>query len=97
MDEYIECRLFGHAWDKIPTNRKSLPGEARITLRCTRCTTLRHDVVSAFAGVLLSRSYDKPHNYRRAKTSFADLRKEFVTPTRKRGGSEKKARAKKSG
>jgi hypothetical protein len=54
-----EGNVLGHAWDQIPTPRdyKRNSGEEVITLRCTRCTSGRIDIVSSFAGVLISRYY----------------------------------------
>lgn len=64
---FIECKTFGHAWDEYnPTDVPELqPGMYfdRITLRCTRCHTTRHDYLDRSGGVEY-RNYTYTDGYR---------------------------------
>jgi hypothetical protein len=63
--EYQRCRTWGHAWEEfIPRNTRPRWGEL-FTLRCTRCTTERHDTINAL-GQLGGRRYVYPDDYRLA-------------------------------
>jgi len=59
----LQCRTYGHAWSEY--SRGDLPAVVgwRLTLRCDRCTTERHDVIDLI-GELQSRHYDYPDGYR---------------------------------
>lgn len=64
--EYLRCRTWGHAWEEfIPHGTRPHWGEL-FTLRCTRCTTERHDTINAL-GALGQRRYVYPEDYSLAK------------------------------
>lgn len=69
--ELLMCRTLGHAWDTFNPNSMRPPefGD-RLSLRCTRCTTERHDICSWADGSLVARSYIYPDNYRLASRYF---------------------------
>lgn len=63
--EYLKCRNWRHAWeDFLPGvgDRKPAPYGRGMSLRCTRCTTERHDCYDS-RGELASRSYVYPKDY----------------------------------
>ncbi len=68
-DEALRCRTYGHAWDEVPASMVSLTkrmvGGFQLHLRCTRCTTLRHDVYN-LVGHLAARYYEYPEGYQHA-------------------------------
>jgi hypothetical protein len=42
----LRCRTYGHAWDEFYPNNLGLPIYGfRLSLRCARCTTERHDII----------------------------------------------------
>jgi hypothetical protein len=42
----LRCRTYGHSWDEFyPDNLGTPMFGFRLSLRCTRCTTERHDVI----------------------------------------------------
>jgi hypothetical protein len=59
----LQCRTYGHAWDEY--SRPDLPDTAgwRLSLRCARCSTERHDVIDLIGG-LSERRYVYPEGYR---------------------------------
>ena len=67
--EFVSCRTLGHAWDSIPVpaGERAGGGMVLMWLRCTRCTTQRHDVVSPFTGSVYSRSYAYAEGYNRTR------------------------------
>lgn len=75
--QYAECKTLGHAWDEY--NPRDGGGGAtrwRLTLRCSRCSTTRHDDLDA-RGEVVSRQYAYPDGYRdpvELKPSRAALR-----------------------
>lgn len=91
---YVACRTLGHAWDSIPVPRSEAPsggGLVGLWLRCTRCTTERHDVVQLLSGLVDGRRYVYPDGYQRSREdSLArdDWRKQYLrligSGTRKR-------------
>lgn len=85
--DYYECRHLGHAWDDIPVTRRP-PFGVYIWLRCTRCTTERHDILpSTREGKLLSRKYYYPEGYklsRDERPSIEELRVHQLKLSRKR-------------
>jgi hypothetical protein len=60
---YVECRAIGHSWDQIDDDRSHKSFGAALQFRCTRCYSVRRDVVSTVTGELLYRSYSKPDDY----------------------------------
>lgn len=60
---YVECRTFGHAWERhTPHNAPSVSAPNQITLRCSRCSTVRVDGIDR-NGELLGRRYVWPDDY----------------------------------
>ena len=65
-DEFVRCRTIGHAWDEIPPVMgawKDTGGMAAMTLRCLRCGSMRHDLVSMSTGTVYGRKYDYEAGY----------------------------------
>jgi hypothetical protein len=62
----VQCRTYGHGWSEFV--RPDLPAVAgwRLTLRCDRCTSERHDVINLI-GELQHRHYQYPDGYRLAR------------------------------
>lgn len=82
-DAMVMCRTVGHAWDEwTPKDRPSTRGGWPFTLRCTRCTTERWDVIATRTGELIQRRYLYPDGYRLAqkgtRLAVADLRRELA-------------------
>jgi hypothetical protein len=64
---FIECKTFGHAWDEYNPGDGDLNGWFdRITLRCERCGSTRHDYHDN-RGELGARKYWTPDGYKDAK------------------------------
>lgn len=62
----LRCRLYGHAWDEFyPIDLARPVAGWRLSLRCTRCTTERHDLIGR-TGDLEGRRYAYPEDYRDA-------------------------------
>jgi len=66
----LRCRTYGHAWDEWSPGEQPPTAGWRLNLRCTRCTTERHDVIDAL-GALMERRYVYPDGY---KADFEDHR-----------------------
>lgn len=63
---YVECKTYGHAWDEYNDNgRTPMPRGVRyrMTLRCTRCGTTRHDHLDANGDRVGGPRYRKPSGY----------------------------------
>jgi hypothetical protein len=78
QDEYVRCRTFGHAWDEFaPIDRIPTVFKYALHLRCTRCTTERHDGLNVRGGVE-QREYKYPEGYALAeKMTRAQFRVEL--------------------
>jgi hypothetical protein len=64
---YLECKILGHAWDEYnPTVTDGQASFDRLTLRCIRCATTRHDYFDR-VGEIERRNYGYPDGYRDAK------------------------------
>ena len=74
--DFLMCRTLGHAWDEIASDGPAVGGDPW-WLRCVRCSTERHDVVSWMTGELIGRSYVYADGYRHAFDDDFD-----VAPTR---------------
>jgi hypothetical protein len=62
-DAMLKCRIYRHAWDDFYPDNLGTPLYGwRLSLRCTRCTTERHDIINAM-GALDSRRYIYPEGY----------------------------------
>jgi hypothetical protein len=56
-DTYVRCRSYGHAWDEFaPIDLHAPLYGWRLSLRCLRCQTERHDNLD-FKGRVMSRRY----------------------------------------
>jgi hypothetical protein len=63
-DTYIRCRTYSHAWDEFNPDDMGPPQWGwRLSLRCTRCATQRHDLIAFRGGKVLGRRYIYPDNY----------------------------------
>ena len=59
----VRCRTYGHAWDEYnPTHLGPPEWGWRLSLRCTRCTAERHDIIDNI-GNLSTRQYVYPEGY----------------------------------
>lgn len=64
-DEFLDCRSLRHAWQEVETDQKVLGGFGDPhTYQCSRCLTLRDDVISPRFGELLGRAYRYAPGYR---------------------------------
>lgn len=78
-EEYLLCRVIGHQWEEFtPIGMRRPHFGYRLSLRCSRCTTERHELINS-RGEVGSRSYVYPDDYdipgRAVRT---DLRVEVV-------------------
>lgn len=75
--DMLKCRTYGHAWDEFYPDYKSPPSYGwRLSLRCIRCSTERHDTID-LVGRVSSREYVYPDGYRMGRDeapSREDLR-----------------------
>ena len=63
LGDYVRCRTYSHAWDEFyPIDLAPPLYGWRLSLRCTRCGTERHDTCS-FSGAVMSRRYIYPEGY----------------------------------
>lgn len=64
-EAFMKCKgAYRHAWDDYHPIGMTPPSIGwRLSLRCTRCTMERHDVIHARTGQLLSREYRRPEGY----------------------------------
>lgn len=52
----LRCRVYGHSWDEFYPDDLETPAYGwRLSLRCTRCTTERHDVIDSIGQVSMRR------------------------------------------
>ena len=59
----IRCRTYGHAWDEFYPDDLGPPEFGwRLSLRCTRCTSQRHDTIDHI-GQVGQRRYIYPDGY----------------------------------
>lgn len=78
---FAECKALGHAWDEYDPRDAGGRARWRLTLRCARCGTTRHDDLDHY-GELEGRQYAYPDGYRDArddKPSRAALRLMLVS------------------
>ena len=60
----LRCRIYGHAWDEFYPDDLGTPLYGwRLSLRCTRCSTERHDVIDHI-GQISMRRYIYADGYR---------------------------------
>jgi hypothetical protein len=63
----LRCRTYGHAWDEFYPDNLGIPMYGwRLSLRCTRCSTERHDVINV-RGEVGQRRYLYPDGYQRGR------------------------------
>jgi hypothetical protein len=62
-DAFIRCRSYNHSWDEFfPIDLEEPWYGWRLSLRCIRCSTERHDTID-FKGQVMSRRYIYPEGY----------------------------------
>lgn len=63
-DDFLDCRSLRHAWQEVqPDREERMLGELH-TYQCTRCLTIRDDIISPRFGELLGRAYRYAPGYR---------------------------------
>ena len=64
---YVMCRTLGHAWEPFtPRGKRPAYFGYRLSLRCVRCGTERHDTIDMLGNVG-SRSYEYEEDYKDAE------------------------------
>ena len=57
-DVFLRCRTYSHAWDEFtPIDMESPSYGWRLSLRCVRCGTERHDTIAYGTGQVNGRQY----------------------------------------
>jgi len=73
FDEMLRCRTLGHQWDDFyPTSLAPPSFGWRLSLRCARCSTERHDIISHAQGEVLSREYRYVDGYQQGRDERLD-------------------------
>lgn len=67
LDEFLKCKVVGHAWDEFIPHRKPPKFGDLMAWLCVRCQTERHDIVSWADGGLVAREYRYPEGYQLAE------------------------------
>jgi hypothetical protein len=68
IEVFVRCRTYNHAWDEFnPIDLESPSYGWRLSLRCIRCSTERHDTIAFGTGQMLSRRYIYPDGYQTPK------------------------------
>lgn len=63
-DEFRECRTLGHAMFRFQANDLDRPDFGwRLSVRCERCSTQRHDIIDHRTGSIIGRRYIWPDGY----------------------------------
>ena len=63
-DAFLRCRTYSHAWDEFAPIDMDAPWYGwRLSLRCVRCGTERHDNISYSSGMIMSRKYIYADDY----------------------------------
>ena len=71
--DFIRCRVFGHSWDDFsPVGMRNPSWGTRVSIRCLRCTTERHDIYNSL-GEVGYRRYIYPGGYQYAKGEKPDM------------------------
>lgn len=62
----VRCTVMRHAWEPSgpPPDKRRAPWGVALHFTCTRCGTVRRDVVDSWAGNLIHRNYWYPDGYR---------------------------------
>lgn len=74
--QFNACRSLGHAWDQIPAHRRP-PWGKLLVFRCTRCFTVREDIVDSNFN-LSSRRYTHPDGYKSDKRPRREWMRDFI-------------------
>jgi hypothetical protein len=62
--QMLRCRTYGHAWDEFYPDNLGIPMYGwRLSLRCVRCETERHDIIER-TGAVGARRYIYPDGYK---------------------------------
>lgn len=98
---FVKCRTYGHSWDEFtPLARPNRVFSWQTHLRCTRCTTERHDSYDTL-GEVVQREYKYVEGYALAeKLTRAQFRLELRRRARSRNravAEQVRARARKAG
>lgn len=65
VDSFLRCRTYGHAWDEFTPIDLEAPWYGwRLSLRCIRCGTERHDNISYNNYSVMGRLYIYPDGYK---------------------------------
>lgn len=76
-EAFVRCRTYNHAWDEFTPIGLERPLYGwRLSLRCVRCATERHDTVD-FHGGVMSRRYLWPDGYLTGRGEDKPTRTEF--------------------
>jgi hypothetical protein len=63
-DDFLACRTYNHAWDKFNPIDLEAPWYGwRLSLRCLRCGTERHDNIAYGTGEVMGRRYIYAEGY----------------------------------
>ena len=92
----IECRTFGHAWDRYyPIGMQRPQFGWRESLRCLRgCGTTRHDIIDT-QGNVAARAYEYDADYKYPKDEMP-TRSEFRLQLHKRDLADRRSQRKAS-
>jgi hypothetical protein len=64
QDAFVRCRTYNHAWDEFfPIDLEAPWYGWRLSLRCVRCGTERHDNIAFGTGEMMGRRYIYPEDY----------------------------------
>ena len=72
--DQLECRTYGHEWERFNPLRQRPRWGWPLSLRCIRCRTERHDAIDINGG-LISREYLYPTGYEIAGIVPLDVRR----------------------
>jgi len=79
---YLRCRSYGHAWDEFAPIDMEAPWYGwRLSLRCLRCQTERHDNID-FKGKVMGRRYIYPDGYQQKGVPKVIFREELFSKLR---------------
>lgn len=76
---YLQCHGIRHEWDEVSVLKAPSFGIA-CDYRCINCYGIKREIFSSINGMLLSRYYKLPKDYRGpVGTTKSDYRKAFLT------------------
>lgn len=87
-DAFLQCRTYNHAWDRFNPIDLDAPWYGwRLSLRCMRCSTERHDNIAYGTGEVMGRRYIYAEGYQYAgekdeRPSKEEFREELFTKLR---------------